>query len=954
VSVGVTPPTVTVQVDNTVSLAASALDANGQASPTTYTWSSSNDAVATVSATGIVTGIAVGGATITATSANGIAGTASVTVTAAPPPSASGIVISEILADPDVVPDAQGEWFEVFNSSAAAIDLQGWEIRSAKSTGPDETHVIASSVIVPAGGFAVIGNNANSATNGGVNVAYEFPNDVVTLSNGSNTEWLALHTASGATADSVAYSPRIGTVVVDPKFLPTLGVARELIDVTGDNSALSSSNWRDAVLRYGTGTNRGTPGYGAYGEAGPVARIVISPSPASVNIGGTRAMTAIALDALGRISNETLTWSSSDETTATIDASGIVSGIKEGSAVITATAASGASATTSLVVVDPDAPANISVGISDPGWMPVGFQRSVFSTVKTSDNRTVSSPLVYSVSDETILALDVFEGRTYVRGVGAGTAELRATAPNGAFGIRNVTILPATAPTSANYRNNVEFGTPTDSDPADDIIVTHPQYISSYNSLRGGPNWVSWNLNASHFGDAPRCECFSEDRSLPAGAYHENDVDYVNSGYNRGHMVQSESRTTTEQENAATFLLTNILPQAAKNNQVVWLGFENFLNDLARNQGKDVYIIAGGEYAANPPTLKNQGKVAIPDYTWKVAVVMPGGQGLANVTTPQSIQVYVVRMPNLVSTATDTVTWQVYQSTVDAVEAATGYDLLALLPDNIERIVEANDHAPVAGITGTYAGVEGSEIAFHGNATDIDSGDAVTFSWSFGDGSSAAGDAPTHTYADNGSYTATLIVTDSYGAADTTSTVVSVANAAPVVNAFDGATILEGETYTSSGAFTDSGADAWTATVSYGGAPVGLALTAQAFTLSNTFAIAGSYTVTVTVTDDDGDAGTRSATVIVQNASQGASALAAAITDMQNDGSIPAASAATLTATLQRAAESLESKGNPSGVNQMTAFKNQVDAALNAGKISAKTAAALKAGADRIIASARN
>lgn len=1132
VSVGVTPPSVTVQVANTVTLAATALDANGQTSPTTYTWASSNNGFATVSATGVVTGVAPGIATVTATSANGVAGTATVTVTAAPP-AASGIVISEILADPDVVTDAQGEWFEVFNTSAVAVDLQGWEIRSARSTGPDETHVIASSVIVPAGGFAVLGNNGNSATNGGVAVSYVFPSDVITLSNGSNTEWLVLHTTLGVTADSVAYSPRNASgTVIDPKFLPTVGVARELVDVSGDNSAMSSSNWRDAVLPFGTGSNRGTPGYGAYGVAGPVARIVISPSPASVNLGGTRAMNAIAIDALGRISNEALTWSISNQTVATISANGIVSGLVTGSATITAQAASGVFATTSLVVVDPDAPANITVSISDPGWIPAGFQRSVFSTVRTADNRIVTASLVYTVSDPSVITLDVYAGRTYVRGVGAGTAELRGTAPNGAFGIRTVTILPATAATSAVYRNHIEFGMPTDGDSGDDIIVSRPEFISSYNSLRGGPNWVSWNLNASHFGPAPRCNCFSVDQTLPVGAYRVTDVDYINSGYDRGHMVQSESRTSTEQANAATFALTNILPQAALNNQQVWLAFENFLNDQA-NAGRDVYIVAGGEYAGNPTTLKGEGKVAIPDFTWKIAVVMPGGQGLAGVTSRQSMQVYVVRMPNLLSTATGGSNWQQYQTTVDAIEAATQYDFLAALPDAIERVVESNNHAPVVTDLAPVAGIEWTPIQFTGVATDVDANDALTFSWSFGDGISATGATASHTYDNAGTYAVQLIVTDSYGEADTASTTATVAaapaptatfhatetviegsavslsltdvtssigsivtfsfdcgsgygafgdqssvtcpattdngavtvrgrvqnqrgtgseytaaatvtnaaptaslmapssvtegslisvslgtvtdagiadvaagftyafdcgtgygafgssasgscstsddgtrtikasvrdkdggtteytadvvvtNAAPVLAAFAGSTILAGETFAATGSFTDTGADTWTGSVNYGTGAVALPLAGMTFALSNSYAVAGSYILTVTITDDDGGADARTATVIVQTPAQGANSLTALIAQLQANGSIPSATAQTLIRTSDAAALSLAGMDNPSGINQMGAFKNQVDAALKSGKISAATAATLNAMADRIIASAK-
>ena len=56
---------------------------------------------------------------------------------------------------------------------------------------------------------------------------------------------------------------------------------------------------------------------------------------------------------------------------------------------------------------------------------------------------------------------------------------------------------------------------------------------------------------------------------------------------------------------------------------------ENVLGDLARLQNKEVYIIAG--VAGNKGTVKNEGKIVIPAITWKVAVIMPRDQGLANV-----------------------------------------------------------------------------------------------------------------------------------------------------------------------------------------------------------------------------------------------------------------------------------------------------------------------------------
>src|SRR2546428_610456 len=99
-TVAVAPPTASIVVGATVQLSATPQDAAGNPlTGRTVTWQTSDGTVATVDATGLVTGKALGGpVTITATS-EGKAGTAAVTVTPIPvatvavaPPTASIVV----------------------------------------------------------------------------------------------------------------------------------------------------------------------------------------------------------------------------------------------------------------------------------------------------------------------------------------------------------------------------------------------------------------------------------------------------------------------------------------------------------------------------------------------------------------------------------------------------------------------------------------------------------------------------------------------------------------------------------------------------------------------------------------------------------------------------------------------------------------------------------------------
>ena len=88
-SITVTPSAATIAVGGTAQLRATASPAKAA---TSFAWSSSNDAVATVTSAGLVAGVAAGTATISA-AAGGVTGTASVTVTSAPPPTDDPVMV---------------------------------------------------------------------------------------------------------------------------------------------------------------------------------------------------------------------------------------------------------------------------------------------------------------------------------------------------------------------------------------------------------------------------------------------------------------------------------------------------------------------------------------------------------------------------------------------------------------------------------------------------------------------------------------------------------------------------------------------------------------------------------------------------------------------------------------------------------------------------------------------
>lgn len=215
-------------------------------------------------------------------------------------------------------------------------------------------------------------------------------------------------------------------------------------------------------------------------------------------------------------------------------------------------------------------------------------------------------------------------------------------------------------------------------------LLTKPQYALSYNRSRATANWVSWHLDSSWLGNAPRQDDFRPDDTLPANWYHVMDSDYSGTGetYNRGHMTPSSDRTRSIPDNSATFLMTNIVPQFAANNQGAWEDFETYLRSLVQS-GQEIYIISG--VSGNIGTIGN-GKIVIPQYTWKVALVLPNGTNdLQRITKgTRTIAIIVPNFPPLNINAT----WRQFRVSVNEVENLTGYNFFTNVPKNTQELIE--------------------------------------------------------------------------------------------------------------------------------------------------------------------------------------------------------------------------------------------------------------------------
>lgn len=276
---------------------------------------------------------------------------------------------------------------------------------------------------------------------------------------------------------------------------------------------------------------------------------------------------------------------------------------------------------------------------------------------------------------------------------GTPIIEVPTSAPAPTPGAGGPAPTPAPAP-APDANRNMALGNPSGAahDPAQptNYLIERPQYALSYNRDRGTPNWVSWQVRASDLGDVGRSPTFVSDGDLPAGWPRVTLDDYTGSGYDRGHMCPSGDRTATTKDNAATFILTNVIPQAPDNNRGTWEHLEAYSRTLV-NQGHTLYIIAGGD-GTNGTIAK--GKVAVPRYTWKIVVVLPKGASAISSITADT-PVIAVRIPNGLGEKLGD--WDQYRVTVDAIEAATGYHFFSALPPDIQKALKSRiDPAPAA------------------------------------------------------------------------------------------------------------------------------------------------------------------------------------------------------------------------------------------------------------------
>ena len=213
----------------------------------------------------------------------------------------------------------------------------------------------------------------------------------------------------------------------------------------------------------------------------------------------------------------------------------------------------------------------------------------------------------------------------------------------------------------------------------DNQTVRYKSIVVYFNKYYRVPNCVAYELTSTMTSMAD-----SRDAENRANYKFEKDHDvkgcpdwweYKESGYTRGHMAPAMDMRWDKTAMAQCFLMTNICPQLDEMNDGEWRHVEEAVHKWSRTAGRLV-VFTGPIFSNNMKRIGKHQDIAVPDRFFKV------------IYSPKQNRAIAFVMENKKMTNS----WTNYATTIDKVEALTGYDFLAALDDNVENVLETKQN----------------------------------------------------------------------------------------------------------------------------------------------------------------------------------------------------------------------------------------------------------------------
>lgn len=160
-----------------------------------------------------------------------------------------------------------------------------------------------------------------------------------------------------------------------------------------------------------------------------VTGVSITPATATVNVGETTTLSAVFTPA--NASNQNVTWTSSNTSVATVNASGVVTGVSEGNATITVTTADGGYTATATITVIPVPVTGVSLNASNITLTVLdGVADTQQLTATIAPSNATNKNVTWTSSNTSVATVS---NTGLVTAVGRGTTTITVTTADGGY-----------------------------------------------------------------------------------------------------------------------------------------------------------------------------------------------------------------------------------------------------------------------------------------------------------------------------------------------------------------------------------------------------------------------------------------------------------------------------------------------------------------------------------------
>lgn len=144
-----------------------------------------------------------------------------------------------------------------------------------------------------------------------------------------------------------------------------------------------------------------------------------------------------------------------------------------------------------------------------------------------------------------------------------------------------------------------------------------------YSGVSKTPIWVAEYLSPERLSTKIKREDHFHEEERISATHRATLADYRGSGYDRGHMAPNADMNNSDAQ-YDSFALTNMVPQAPKNNQGVWRELEEATRSIVNKHQQDVYVVTGPTFETSQLKQIGQG-VLVPTAVYKAVYAPKSG-----------------------------------------------------------------------------------------------------------------------------------------------------------------------------------------------------------------------------------------------------------------------------------------------------------------------------------------